>query len=70
MKRFEFSHVVGKSKKKKSLDKSEKDPAHTKSTPYKPTFNQVTLLKQFRTKVTLEVRRAFLDPYFLSLIHI
>ena len=68
MKRFEFSHIAGKSKKKKSIDKSEKDPVHIKSTPYKPTFNQVTLLKQFKAKVILEVRRAFLDPYFKGIL--
>ena len=31
-------------------------------------FNQVTLLKQFRAKVILEVRRAFLDPYFKGIL--
>ena len=67
-KRFDFAHVAGKTKKKKGQDTTVKIPENTSAVLYKPIFDRSTLLSQFKAKVILEVRRAFLDPYFKGIL--
>ena len=66
-KRFDFAHIAGKTKKK-GQDKTVKVPDNTESVPYRPIFDRSTLLNQFKAKVILEIRRAFLDPYFKGIL--
>ena len=67
-KRFDFAHVVGKTKTKKDLDKVVNEPSNIVPVAYKPIFDRSTLLSQFKAKVILEIRRAFLDPYFKGIL--
>ena len=67
-KRFDFAHVVGKAKTKKDLDKVVNEPSNIVPVAYKPIFDRSTLLSQFKAKVILEIRRAFLDPYFKGIL--
>ena len=67
-KRFDFAHVVGKTKTKKNLDKVVNEPSNIVPVAYKPIFDRSTLLSQFKAKVILEIRRAFLDPYFKGIL--
>ena len=68
IKRFDFAHVSAKSKKKKSLDKTELVPEIKPLGSYKPIFDSTTRWIQFNKKIKIEIKRAFLDPYFLGIL--
>ena len=68
IKRFDFEHVSARSKKKKKLDKTVALPEIKPLGSYKPIFKRSTHWIQFKNKVLIEIRRAFLDPYFLGIL--
>ena len=70
IKKFDFMHVVNNSKDKNVNNSSVKDEITSMDQLFqiKPIFNTATLFLQFKTKVMIEIKRAFRDKYFLGIL--
>ena len=66
--KFDFKYVTNSTKKKNSKKNEPEQLIPVSISSFKPIFNRITLFMQFKTRVYIEMKRAFRDPYFLGIL--